>query len=121
MRGIRVAPSVIAFGLLVCGWAFGQDSHPKSAPIVVAVTSPVEAIATVNAATMSVSGTASGGAGITKVKWQTSNGAAGVATGAETWVATGIPMPVGSTTLIVRAYDATGASSWVALVGVRQQ
>jgi hypothetical protein len=67
-----------------------------------------------------VSGSASGGSGVTHVTWQTSNGVTGVASGTGPWVATGIPIPKGNTTVIVRAYDSKGASAWVALVAVRQ-
>jgi hypothetical protein len=65
-----------------------------------------------------VSGTATGGAGITQITWQTSNGATGVATGVSSFVATGIPVLKGTTTIIIRAYDSKGASNWVAFVAV---
>ena len=82
--------------------------------------SPTTAVVTVKTSTISVSGTSlCGGAGITQVKWQTSNGATGVATGVAPWVATGIPVLEGTTTIVLRAYDVKGASAWVALVAVR--
>lgn len=88
-------------------------------PVTVSIASPVSAVTTVTAATISVSGTAAGGAGITEVTWQTSNGASGTASGTNTWIATGIPLPEGNTTIIVRAYDSTGANAWVATVAER--
>jgi hypothetical protein len=88
-------------------------------PVTISIVSPVKAVVTVNAATMSVSGTAAGGAGITEITWQTSNGATGTACGTNTWIATGIPLLEGNTTVMLRAYDSTGANAWVAFVAVR--
>ncbi len=94
-------------------------SAAATSPVTLSITSPVSAVVTVTASTLSVSGKASGGAGVTEVTWQTSNGATGTACGTGTWVATGIPLPEGNTTVILRAYDSRGASAWVALVAVR--
>jgi hypothetical protein len=88
------------------------------APIAVSISSPASAAVNVNTPTISVSGKASGGASITKITWQTSNGATGVATGVSSFVATGIPVLPGTTTIILRAYDSKGSSNWVALVAV---
>jgi hypothetical protein len=96
-----------------------QASSAPATPIAISISSPVSAVITVNAPTLSVSGTASGGAGITQVTWQTSNGATGVASGVNPWVATAIPLPVGSTTIVMHAYDAKGATAWGAMVAVR--
>jgi len=96
-----------------------QASSAPATPIAVSITSPVSAVISVNAPTISVSGNASGGAGITEVTWQTSNGATGVASGVNPWLATAIPLPVGSTTIVIHVYDAKGATAWVALVAVR--
>lgn len=94
-------------------------SPVAASPLSIAIVSPVTAVTTVTAATLCVSGKASGGAGVTAVTWLTSNGATGTASGTDTWVAAGIPIPEGNTTIIVRAYDSTGASNWVATVVVR--
>ena len=99
--------------------AMQQASSAPATPIAISISSPVSAVITVNAPTLSVSGTASGGAGITQVTWQTSNGATGVASGVNPWVATAIPLPVGSTTIVMHAYDAKGATAWGAMVAVR--
>jgi hypothetical protein len=88
-------------------------------PIAISIGSPASAVVTVKTPTISVTGTASGGAGITQVTWQTSNGATGVAAGVAPWVATGIPVLEGTTTIVLRAYDSKGATAWVALVAVR--
>jgi len=90
------------------------------APIKVSIASPASAVVNVTASTINVSGTASGGASITQIAWQTSNGATGVATGVSSFVAIGIPVLQGTNTIIIRAYDSKGASNWVALVAVHQ-
>ena len=91
-----------------------------SLPLTLSIVSPVLAVSTVTTAETSVSGSASGGiGGITQVTWQTSSGATGIACGTNTWIATGIPVPEGNTTIIVRAYDSTGLNAWVATVVVR--
>lgn len=90
-----------------------------SGPVTVAITSPASVVVTVNAATVSLAGTASGGAGVTSVTWQTSSGATGAATGVGPWLASAIPLLTGTNTIIIRAYDAKGTSGWAALVAVR--
>jgi len=91
----------------------------STAPLSVLITSPASSVATVNAATVSLAGTATGGAGISKVTWQTSTGSAGTATGTSHWIATAVPLLKGTNTLVIRAYDATGNTAWAALVVVR--
>lgn len=95
-----------------------QAAAAPVTPIAISITSPASAVVTVTSSTISVDGTASGGAGITQVTWQTSNGATGVASGTSHWVATGIPVLEGTTTIIMRAWDAKGATAWVAEVAV---
>ncbi len=69
--------------------------------------------------TVSISGTASGGTGVTKITWQTTGGATGTATGVGPWVASNIPLLVGSNTIIVKAFDAGADSAWASIVVVR--
>jgi hypothetical protein len=91
-----------------------------TSPVTIAIASPIAPVVTVKSSTITVSGKASGGAGITSITWQTSNGATGTACGTDTWVAAGIPVPQGNTTVMIKAHDANGASAWVAVVAVRQ-
>ena len=90
-----------------------------AADVTVSVAGPREIVQT-SAATISLKGAASGVAGVTKVAWQTSSGAAGTASGTDSWDAVAIPVAEGNTTIIVKAYDAKGASAWVAVVAVRK-
>ncbi len=96
-------------------------SEPAAAgPVSVRVTSPAGMVSSTDAASLTVSGQASGGTGgIVRVSWQTLAGASGTASGAGAWVAPDIPLLEGTNTIVIRAYDATGASAWAALVVVR--
>jgi hypothetical protein len=101
--------SALAAMLLLPATAFAAD-------LKVSVTdSP--AIVRTTAATVSLHGTAASAGSVTKVTWQTSTGEKGTACGATVWEAT-IPVASGTTSIIVKAYDATGASAWVELVAV---
>jgi hypothetical protein len=99
--------------------AMQQAASVPASPIAISIASPASAVVTVTTPAISVSGTASGGSGVTQITWQTSNGATGVASGIASWVATGIPIPEGTTTVVLRAFDAKGAGAWVAQVVVR--
>ncbi|HVW10038.1 MAG TPA: hypothetical protein VHC90_15725 [Bryobacteraceae bacterium] len=78
------------------------------------------AVMTVSKSTVSLSGHASAVAGIAKVTWQTSNGEKGLACGTSAWEVA-IPVAPGTTAIIVKAYDANGASAWVEVVAVKAQ
>jgi hypothetical protein len=90
-----------------------------SGPVCVQVTSPSAAVSTAKGTTVSVGGTSSGGAGITQITWQTSTGQSGTAEGTDHWLASNIPLLTGTNTIVVRAYDAAGASAWASVVVVR--
>jgi hypothetical protein len=91
----------------------------SSTPILLTVSSPAASVVSVNSATLSVAGTASGGAGIARVTWQTTGGATGTASGTTHWLASAIPLLTGTNTIVVRAFDTLGANVWSALVAVR--
>jgi hypothetical protein len=96
------------------------SSGSSALPVSVAVRSPSAIVTTVSTATMTFSGVALGGAGITKVTWQTSGGSSGVATGTSNWLAAGVPLLKGTNTVIVRAWDAAGSSAWASAVVIRR-
>src|SRR5665213_3232699 len=104
--------SALAAIFLLATSAFAAD-------VTVSVAAAPEIIRT-SASTVSLKGAASGVAGVAKVTWQTSNGATGMASGTAVWEAAGIPVAEGNTTIIVKAYDAKGASAWVGVVAVRK-
>jgi hypothetical protein len=76
-------------------------------------------VVTQTGTSVSLSGTASGGTGVTKVTWQTSGGASGTATGIGPWVASNIPLLVGSNTIIVKVFDAGTDTAWASIVVTR--
>ncbi len=98
-----------------------QQASPttSAAPMSIHITSPSTAVVTQTGTTVSLSGTASGGTGVTKITWQTTGGAAGTATGVGPWVASNIPLLVGSNTVIVKAFDAGADTAWTSIVITR--
>jgi hypothetical protein len=83
------------------------------------ITSPSTAVVTQTATSVSLSGTASGGTGVTAIKWQTTGGANGTATGVGPWVAANIPLLVGTNTIMVKAFDAGTHTAWASIMVVR--
>ncbi len=89
------------------------------APPSLQITVPGTSIVSTSSASLTVSGTASDAAGLSQVTWSTSNGDAGVAAGTTSWRAS-VPLLVGDTVIVIRAYDAAGNSAWRSLTAVRQ-
>lgn len=104
----------VLLALVIVVTAFGQKM-----PAALSIESSVAPVLSLNTSTVSLGGTAAGRDGITRITWQTSNGATGVASGAAHWMATDIPLAQGTTTIVMRAYDSKGASAWFAFVAVR--
>ncbi len=96
-----------------------STTAPSADPMSIHITSPSAAVLTQTSTTISLSGTASGGSGVTKVTWQTSGGASGTATGVGPWIASNIPLLVGTNTIIVKAFDTGPDSAWASIVVVR--
>jgi hypothetical protein len=76
-------------------------------------------IVSTSAASIRVAGSASDNVGVASVKWTTSNGNGGTASGSTSWSAD-VPLYVGNTVVTVRAYDAAGNWSWRAVTVVRR-
>jgi hypothetical protein len=98
--------------LLAATTLYGQEKA-----VSVSLDAQATAVMTVTKSTISLTGKASALAGVTKVTWQTSNGERGTACGTNAWEAI-IPVHSGTTSVIVKAYDAKGASAWVEVVAV---
>jgi len=92
----------------------GADTTPPSLRIV----SPGSTIVSTSSPAISLSGTASDSVGVTAVKWSTSTGASGDASGAASW-SLRAPLLVGTNVVTVRAYDAAGNSTWRSITVVR--
>jgi hypothetical protein len=89
-----------------------------SGPPSLTIASPAMTIVSTSAATIAFSGTAT--ASVTSVTWSNSTGSSGNATGAQQWSIPAIPLLVGTNTITVNAYNASGASAWRAVTVVRQ-
>jgi hypothetical protein len=92
----------------------GADTTPPALRIV----SPGSTIVSTSSPAISLSGTASDNVGVTAVKWSTSTGASGDASGAASW-SVQAPLLVGTNVVTVRAYDAAGNSTWRSITVVR--
>jgi hypothetical protein len=89
---------------------------PSGAPPSLAIAVPGTTIVSTTSATLAMSGTAS--ASVVSVRWSTSSGDSGTATGTAGWSAS-VPLLVGNTVVTIRAYDAAGNSAWRAITVVR--
>lgn len=83
------------------------------------ITSPATTIVSTTASSFHIAGTASDNVAVSVVKWSTSNGDTGVASGLTTWSAD-VPILVGTTAVTVRAYDAAGNSGWRSITITRR-
>jgi Matrixin len=97
-----------------------QPSTPDTTPPSLTILTPGSSIVSAYSGTIVFSGTATDNVGVTAVKWTTSTGASGTASGTKQWSAT-IPLLVGTNVVTVRAYDAAGNSGWRAVTVVRSQ
>ena len=91
---------------------------PPAGPPSFTIASPAMTIVSTSASTIAFSGTAT--AGVTSLTWSNSTGASGNATGTAQWNVPAIPLLVGTNTITVKAYNASGASAWRAVTVVRQ-
>jgi matrixin/Big-like domain-containing protein len=91
----------------------------KSAPTL-RITSPATTIISTSASTMRISGSASDKVGVSKVTWTASGGRSGVANGTTSWVISDLELRVGDNSIVIRAYDEAGNSSWRSLTITRR-
>jgi hypothetical protein len=83
------------------------------------IASPWRTTVTTAAASLTIAGSASDDGRVEAVRWTSSTGGSGVAAGTASGSAT-VPLYVGTTVITVRAYDATGNSSWRAVTVTRR-
>jgi hypothetical protein len=88
-------------------------------PPSLSIVSPGLTMVATSSASIAVSGTASDNIGVVAVKWTTSTGGAGSASGTTNWSAS-VPLLVGNNVVTILAYDAAGNSAWRAITVVRQ-
>ena len=89
-----------------------------SAPLLTITTPNIPSVSTSNA-TIIVSGAANDTGGVAAVTWQSSNGPTGTAAGTNSWRAE-IPLNPGFNTIIIRARDTSGNTSWRSLSVTRR-
>jgi len=91
---------------------------PDTLPPTLSIQSPASTIVQTSQSTINVSGMASDNVGVSQVTWQNTLLGSGTATGTTNWSAN-IAVYPGTNTLIIRAYDAAGNSSWRSITVVR--
>ena len=109
-----------AAAVTVTRQAAAASPSTSNVPLSVAIRTPAPLTSTVSGATLTLGGVAASGSGISRVTWQTSAGAAGIAQGTTNWLAAGVPLYVGTNTIVVKAWDARGSSAWASTVVVRR-
>jgi fibronectin type 3 domain-containing protein len=83
-----------------------------AAPPTIAITAPSSTGAyTATSSTVNVAGTASDSGGVTQVRWTTSTGGSGIASGTSTWSISSVALAPGSNVVSVTAYDAAGLAT----------
>ena len=107
---ILPAPATyMARGGNAADYASGRATDQSGDAAGLRITSPATTIVSTTSSFIHVTGTASDNVAMSAVKWSTSNGDTGVASGLTAWSAD-IPILVGTTTVTVRAYDVAGNS-----------
>jgi hypothetical protein len=84
------------------------------------ITSPASSSVLAYSATIRLAGTASDNVGVVAVTWSTSFNKSGTATGTSYWNTGDIPLLVGTNTIVVRARDAAGNTSWRSVTVTRR-
>lgn len=88
-------------------------------PPTLRITTPRQTSVTTSAAALSIAGSASDDSAVREVRWSTSSGDSGVASGTASWTAS-VPVYPGTTVITVRAYDTSGNSAWRAITVSRR-
>jgi len=84
------------------------------------ITSPRLAISSTSASTVRITGTASDSGGIKSITWTASGGRSGVARGTTSWSISDFALRTGDNTIIVRAWDEAGNTSWRSFIITRR-
>jgi hypothetical protein len=76
------------------------------------INSPASTNVLTTAGFITLRGTATDNIGVADVRWLTSSGKSGTASGTAVWTIEGVPLYLGNNTIIVQARDAAGNMSW---------
>ena len=93
-----------------------QDQTPPSLYVAVPMSTSIQTALSA----ISASGTASDNVEVTRVIWQNGPVGSGTAMGTRNWSIPKIPLLIGTNTLVFRAYDAAGNSSWRSVIVTRR-
>jgi hypothetical protein len=91
----------------------------RTAPTL-AITSPGSILVQASADSYTMRGTARDNVAVVEVRWKSSNGDSGVATGTVNWTIPGVRLLRGTNTVVVRARDAAGNETWRSVMIVRR-
>jgi hypothetical protein len=94
-------------------------SRDTTAPSLTIV-SPGSSLVSTSAKTIVLTGTASDNVGVTAVTWSTAAGGSGKAAGTNQWHTDAIPLLSGLNTIVMRAADAAGNTSWRTVIVTRR-
>jgi hypothetical protein len=94
------------------------STGPDTVPPMLSIQSPSSTIVQTSQSSITVTGVASDNVAVANVTWQNTILGSGTATGTTNWSAS-VPVYPGTNTLIIRAYDAAGNSSWRSITVVR--
>ena len=109
----RIASKVVT---LIRAAPVTQDTIPP----VLTISSPLATTVQTTLDKLAITGTATDNVDVTRVTWQNNNVSSGVAVGTKTWSVAAIPLLVGTNSLIIRAYDAAGNSTWRSITVTRR-
>lgn len=84
------------------------------------VNSPGSTSVVTSAGAITLRGTATDNAGVAEVRWLTSTGKSGTASGTSVWTIDGVPLYVGINVIKVQAFDASGNMSWRSVTVTRR-
>jgi hypothetical protein len=115
-RQMTVSKTVTVTRAAQSNKAASRDTTAPSLTIV----SPSSSVVSTSARTIVLTGIASDNVGVTAVTWSTAAGASGTAVGTDHWSTSAVPLLSGLNTIIVRAADAAGNSSWRTVIVARR-
>lgn len=88
-------------------------------PPVLKILTPAASSVLTASSSIRITGTASDNAGVAYVSWTVNGGNSGTANGTANWTAD-VPLMLGANTVVIRAYDLAGNSSWRSITVTRR-
>jgi hypothetical protein len=95
------------------------STNDRTAPAI-SISSPGTSISSTSAASVRITGVASDSVGVASVTWTASGGRSGAANGTTAWTIPDFALRVGDNTIVIRARDQAGNTSWRSLTITRR-